>query len=310
MKPAEFEEKDYEGPLYTELLAGNHRIATPGQVFENAFGIDALMEADHPIFWDMFGYSNVPHGILLNHYRWGWVWRRYGGDRTLPTFQVNLLIQAKRPDYLSGKKSSLSRNGIKGSYWRFRIRAHQQVLLEQLERRLRNRALVVYAAPAFHELNLLYDHTKNQTIVENSSFVRPSRMVDHHLWNYDRAGSIGVATSEPEAIDDADFYSQLERTVSASESVDPKEALRLLEKEIGLVVSDNRENPIARYFQKLEEEVWSRAEEVFRQPGALLPFLKISVFFSLLNTEWLVAGRSSEQEPASSKTKMTHRSKS
>ncbi|MEN9284538.1 MAG: hypothetical protein RLZZ179_2031 [Verrucomicrobiota bacterium] len=306
MKPAEFEEKDFEGPLYRELLCVNHRIATPGQVFENAFGIDALMEADHPLFWDIFGYSDVPRGIFLNHYRWGWVWRRYGGNRTLPTFQVNLLIQAKRPDHLLGKNSSLARNGIKGSYWRFGIRAHQQVLLEQLERRLRNRALVVYAAPAFHELNSLYNHTANQTIVENSSFVRPSRMADHHHWNYERAGSVGVATSKPEAINDADFHSQLEQKVSASESVDPKEALRLLEKQIDFLVSYNQENPIARYYRRVEEEKWSRVEEFFRQRGALLSFLKISMFFDLLDTQWLVAGRSSEQEPASSETKILH----
>ncbi len=304
METADFEEKDYEGPLYRELLCGNHRIATPGQVFENAFGIDALMEADHPIFWDIFGYSSVPQGVLLNHFRWGWVWRRYGGDRTLPNFQVNLLIQAKRPDHLRGINSSLSRYGIKGSYWRFGIRAHQQVLLQQLERRLRNRALVVYAAPAFHELKALYDHTENQTIVESSSFVRPSRMAGHHHWNYNRSGSIGVATSEPEAIDDADFHSQLENKVAESESVDPKEALRHLEKEIDLVVSDSRENPIAQHFQKVEEEKWSRAEEFFRQRGALLPFLKISMFFDLLNTQWLVAGRSSEQERQSSESKV------
>ena len=254
MKPAEFEEKDYEGPLYRELLSGNHRIATPGQVFENAFGVDAIMDADHPMFWDLFGFPNVPQGILLNDYRWGWVWRRYGGDRTLPTFQVNLLIQAKRPDHLRGVNSSLSRNGIKGSYWRFGIRDHQQVLLEQLERRLKNRAFVVYAGPAFHEIKSLYDHTEAQSIVENSSFVRPSRMAGHHNWNYDRAGSVGVATSEPEAIDDADFHSQLEQTVSASETIDPKEALTLLEKDISLVVSDNRENPIVQYYQRLKRK--------------------------------------------------------
>ena len=45
---AEFEEKDFEAPLYTELRFGSHRIATPGQVFEGKFGIDAALEAEHP----------------------------------------------------------------------------------------------------------------------------------------------------------------------------------------------------------------------------------------------------------------------
>ena len=45
MRPAEFEEKDFEGPLYNQLLYGGHRLATPGQVFEGRYGIDAALEA-------------------------------------------------------------------------------------------------------------------------------------------------------------------------------------------------------------------------------------------------------------------------
>ena len=40
---AEFEEEDFEAPLYTELRFGSHRIATPGQVFEGKFEIDAAL---------------------------------------------------------------------------------------------------------------------------------------------------------------------------------------------------------------------------------------------------------------------------
>lgn len=33
----EFEEKDFEAPLYNELRFGSWRIATPGQVFEGKY---------------------------------------------------------------------------------------------------------------------------------------------------------------------------------------------------------------------------------------------------------------------------------
>ncbi|HIE8751948.1 TPA: hypothetical protein ACXP05_001002 [Klebsiella variicola subsp. variicola] len=33
----EFEEKDFEAPLYNELRFGSRRIATPGQVFEGKY---------------------------------------------------------------------------------------------------------------------------------------------------------------------------------------------------------------------------------------------------------------------------------
>jgi hypothetical protein len=292
MEHAEFEEKDYEGPLYHELLSGNHRISTPGQVFESAFGIDAMMEAHHPLFWDLWGYMDIPAGIMLNDYRWGWVWRRHGSARKLPTFQVNLLIQAKRPDYLRGKRVDLSRCGISGGYWRFAVREHQQVLLEQLERRLRNRALVVYATPVFHELGPLYDHIEKQAIVENSSFVRPTRMKGHHHWNYDKPGCVGAATSEPEAIEDADFITLLSKAVENSESIDPKESLLGFEKEISLVVTDNASNPIAQFYKRVDEKRLNRIAELVGGRSPLLPFLKISTFLNLLNTRWLIAGNS------------------
>ena len=162
MEIAAFEEKDYEAPLYSQLLWGNHRISTPGQVFENAFGIDAASEAHHPIFWDFFGYPDIPKGTFLPHHQWGWVWRRYGKHRDLPSFPVNLLIQAKRPDYLKGRNPFLAKYGINKDYRRFNIKEHQQALLFRLERQLKNRTLVVYASPSFHTLPDLYKYTEIQ----------------------------------------------------------------------------------------------------------------------------------------------------
>ncbi len=74
MKPAEFEEKDFEGPLYNQQLLGSQHLATPGQVFEGSFGVAAVLAAMHPEFWRMFGYSAVPRGVNLNNFRWGFVW--------------------------------------------------------------------------------------------------------------------------------------------------------------------------------------------------------------------------------------------
>lgn len=50
MKEPEFEEKDFEAPLYNQLLFGSHNIATPGQVFEGKFGIDAALQSLHLYF--------------------------------------------------------------------------------------------------------------------------------------------------------------------------------------------------------------------------------------------------------------------
>ena len=204
---AEFEERDFETPLYNELMFGSCRIATPGQVFEGKFGIDAALEALHPLFWDLFGYYDVPKGVILNDLRWGFVWRRLGNNkRELPTFNTNLLIQAKRPKPLLRVSAILKRYGFRPIYWRFEITEHQQEILEKVSRKLRRRALIVYASPAFHTLNELYDYTVAKTIVENTNFVKVERLHNHKKWNYYQPGTSGVAYSEPEFIKDEPFY--------------------------------------------------------------------------------------------------------
>ena len=132
MKPAEFEEKDFEGPLYSQLLSGSRNFATPGQVFEGRFGVDAVLEVLNPVFWPFFGYANPPGGVVLNHYRWGFIWHGLGRKRMLPNFSVNALIQAKRPDVLEGRRSAFSGLGIPGRYWRCFIMPHQQQILERI----------------------------------------------------------------------------------------------------------------------------------------------------------------------------------
>ena len=197
---------------------GSHRIATPGQVFEGKFGIDAALEAEHPLFWDLFGYYDVPRGIVLDELRWGFMWNRLGRKRRLPTFTTNLLVQAKRPDVLSRVPSDLKRYGFTPKYWRFDITPHQQEILEKVAKKLRRRALVVYASPAFHTLDNLYDFTEAQTVVENTSFVKVERLQNHKKWNYFKSGSSGVAHSEPEEIEDLPFYKMINETVEYNEN--------------------------------------------------------------------------------------------
>jgi uncharacterized membrane protein YcjF (UPF0283 family) len=117
-------------------------------------------------------------------------------------------------------------------------------------------------------------------------------MKGHHHWNYDKPGCVGAATSEPEAIEDADFITLLSKAVENSESIDPKESLLGFEKEISLVVTDNASNPIAQFYKRVDEKRLNRIAELVGGRSPLLPFLKISTFLNLLNTRWLIAGNS------------------
>lgn len=289
MHEADFEEKDFEGPLYNQLLFGSNLIATPGQVFEGHFGLDAALHAGHPLFWDMFGFHDVPPGVILPHFNWGWVWRRLGAVRPLPPFAVNLLVQSKRPDVLKGPNQSLQPFGIRKSYWRFKTKQNQQSLLAKLANTLGNRAFVVYASAAFDTFDALYLHTQNNTIVENSAFVRIDRMQNHHTWNYDVPGMTGVAMSDPEFIREEPILQQLETIASEVESQGPLAELQSLEKLVVTSIYEAEENSFADYVRQTDENRTTYVNELTPRLGdAGKSFFHLVSLFSLLDLEWFV----------------------
>jgi hypothetical protein len=94
---AEFEEKEYEFPLYHQLARVSQNVWAPGQVFEGYFGVDAALKVTTAEIWRKLGYPAPLCGVVLDDMRWGYIWRRRGGPRQLPTFNLNLFIQAKEP---------------------------------------------------------------------------------------------------------------------------------------------------------------------------------------------------------------------
>jgi len=292
MRNAEFEEKDFENPLYVQLLSGNICLATPGQVFEGRFGVDAALQAGHPFFWDLFGYRTIPGGINLNDYNWGWVWRDLGRRRPLPSFAINLLIQAKRPQYLSGVNATLSRLGIKHDYWRFEISQHQHDLLAAIQRTLANRALLIYASTAFDTYQELYEYTANNQLVENCAYVSVPRMTEHHSWNYDHPGTSGVASSDPKPIDDPPLPAQIDNLIQqASYSDDVFAQLDGLYHSV-LSVSEEHasQNPIASVYMRRNENLQARIRDARIERHEVLPFLGVIMFFQQLSTNWFLVG--------------------
>lgn len=285
---AEFEEKDFEAPLYSELKFGSHRIATPGQVFEGKFGIDAALEAEHPLFWDLFGFYDVPKGVVLDELRWGFMWRRLGRKRRLPTFNTNLLIQAKRPEIISRVSKELKNYGFRSKYWRFQITEHQQEILEKVSRNLQRRALVIYASPAFHTLDNLYDYTEAQTIVENTNFVKVERLCNHKKWSYSQSGTSGVAHSEPEFIEDISFDLMLEQArEEKQENGGFSENLRFLH-EVALDVCREVQahNPVAKYYLRLHGRLM-RMGELFELEETS-DYVAFNMFCNIAKLKWFI----------------------
>jgi len=283
---AEFEEKEYEIPLNTQLLLGNSNLWTPGQVFEGNFGIDAAIEVLRSDFWEIVGMQYPLEGVILSHFKFGYVWRKVDKTRPLPTFKLNLFLQTKRPEGLRRRSDILRRKGIQTPYWRFSIKQHQQKLLSRLKAKLKNRAFVAYGCSAFHTYEDLYHHTENNSLVNNSTFVKVDKLDNHSKWIYDRAGSIGIAMSEPERIEDNYLFDEIDGSVEnfTVENDDPLTNLRIIYNAINEICGElSEDNVIAREY--------IRRGQYFRNLNITISvsyFLSINLFLKLTSTNLFV----------------------
>jgi hypothetical protein len=203
------------------------------------------------------------------------------------------LVQAKRPDYLRGWNAQLSRYGIRGEYWRFKVDPHQQSLLEKVAHHLGHRAVVSYACAAFHTRHDLYHHIDSISIIEHSTFVPIRRMISHGSWNYNSPGSIGLGCSEPELIEDSHFLTLVERAVTElrdeEERVDIASSLRNIADVIFriCVQESNVGNPIAQRLVQAADRFGLRATDE-NQP--VQDFQTVAGFAYLANAAWFVLG--------------------
>lgn len=288
---AEFEEKEYEQPLNFELLSNpGNNIWSPGQVFEEHFGIDVALNVDKPDFWKLFGHINIPAGAILDSFNWGYIWRKIKTKRMLPNFQTNLLLQVKRSHHRIGRKAIYAAQGITGQYWQFEITDHQQHALDKLHQKLSNRALVCYASPAFHTLAELYDNIRMNSLVENTSFVQVHRMTGHKRWVYDQAGAVGLACSKIEKIEDQNFRSLINNIDSSSNDGNTLSNLLVLESAVIECIAElDQENPIAREFNRRIFNI-QNAETIAENSNllAIRAYVNFSTFCNLTNFSWFV----------------------
>ncbi len=297
MQPAEFEERDLEGSLYHQLAGNCPNLWTPGQVFEGHFGIDAALFVTHPFFYQVFNIIRPMGSVVLNDYSWGYVWKTYKKKRPLPNFSVNALFQAKRPDYLQGRSSSLAMHGISGSYWRFKISGHQHRLLERLYLNLKKRIIISYVSTAFHTMDDLYDHISNNSLVPNCTFVSAWRLNEHKQWCYKCPGARGVAYSDPEPVNDLPFLEQVNQAagnISEIENLNHRPTKFLSElSEITLRISKEeteKENPIAKIILILRDTLRDNLME-FKLSEEQRNFIYFHIFTRMTNTQWLVIGK-------------------
>lgn len=291
MNWAQFEEKEYEAPLYNQLEQGTLLVWSPGQVFEEHIGIDRAMFITDPRIWHLFNAALPRSGMFMPHYDWDFIWRNRRSRRSLPSFRLNLFLQAKRPQYTSHRPRQLRAKLSAGTCYKISIDSDQQTALATVATRARNRALVAYAGPVFYRHAQLWAHTQAGTIIENSTFPDAAKMVGHSAWWYTGPGATGHANPEWESIEDRDLISRLkEAKTDAQGDESVIQNLMSLDKILFSALHDNTATPTSRsaaWFQECRAiDAFMKEYEMIETP--LAPFMRIAAFAKVFNVQWYV----------------------
>jgi hypothetical protein len=194
MKDTQFGEGQYGSAVARELEA---RLAPfePTTNLEYYLAIDAAHSPRALAAICRILSVQIPRGIRLSPLLWPSLPRRFYDE--IPGRTVSLFLQYKCPVYQDAKSASKFK-WIGGPYFEVEFRKRQQRELRKLERRVRSRAVVRYAAPAFWTRADLDNHDAARAVCQNSGFVRPSKVRSHTKWMYAGPGSIAYFNPEKE----------------------------------------------------------------------------------------------------------------
>lgn len=227
---AEFEEKQFESHLNIELLGGTNLFYAPGQSLENTLGFDAALMTNHKNFLRLFPPFRHPNhrGLMIDRIWWDELTEYI---EHFPKIKFNTFIQHKRPEYMV-RSDAKEWNHWGQNYFRFAIVNHQQVALYELEQRIGNKGIAVYASPAFYMLKDLWDRIKKGNLVDHTNFCQVSKLNNHGRYSYITAGSTGKAHSET---DDVESFNFIEKLKTLSE-LKPYESNKTAIVEIGNIL--------------------------------------------------------------------------
>jgi hypothetical protein len=293
--PSEFEEKEFEAPLYNQLGSGTRLVWSPGQVFEEYIGIDHALFLHDAALWRFFGTAGPLRGALLHRFDWDFIWRRRG-RRPLPNFRLNLFLQAKRSHYYRRRPRTLRTVVPSGvPCWRFNLDPAQQEALERVAAKLGDRAIVAYAAPVFHRISQLNAHTVHGTMLANSTFPRVESLHGHSAWYYTEPGGSGFANPDVTPIEGMGLERLLEAVVAkrpsdTDGSVSEQLAILsgVIERTVMEEVSD--ENPRKALFFQRVREIDPMVATYEERPESLRWFLRVATFASAFNLDWYAVG--------------------
>ncbi len=235
------------------------------------------------------GYCLVP---VLSRHRWPRLWFRHRDRNRLPTFLLNLFIQAKRPQWSNRPSKVLREKGFAGLYWRFDINADQQKTLELVADKLKKRTLITYASPTFHQHQDLFRHTRTGSIADHSTFPSVGALKGHDSWYYNLRGASGIAHSVPEEIKELPLEQRIGQFVEGTQEWGYwSDNLKSLSVEILGAMSDGQLPETSRrasFFDAIKILDGELAD--VENAGVFRAFFTIQIFCEIYLVDWYVLG--------------------
>ena len=113
----------------------------------------------------------------------------------MPEFKLNLFVQFKRPQFLTSRGAK-EWSDWKQSYCRYGTTPHQQEALERIDAQSYGRASTIYASPAFWRAADLWEHVRNNAVVEQTNMASAAKLKGHGHYSYIGPGYNGKGHSE------------------------------------------------------------------------------------------------------------------
>lgn len=283
---ANFEEKSYEQFFNAELSSKSSVYFPLGQVQEGFLGFDATVMSRNRRLWRLLGHPFwfFPDFIGLDLREIADEMERFLSIHIneLPRMKTNLLFQYKRPQYIM---SVLGSEWVHWNtpYYRYNLYSQQHRLLSHISNTFGSHVLVLYAAPAIHDVNQLVRVHQQNKIIENSNFKRAIDLNGHSRNTYQNAGTHSIACSEPSRIENIDLINLLQTLESDSRAnEDNVDFIVNFRKQIVAIM--NQGQTISFAFNALNDSY----QYVARFP-LLYSFLVMRNFKTLTGLQWLIS---------------------
>ncbi len=229
MKKPQFAERQYEAAAHIELARGLASPFVPTQSIEAYIGIDAAADPVkcHAI-WRILSVQ-IPRRIALSPALWPALPRQFHDE--IPGRFCSLFMQFKRPVFQDSTRAK-HHTRMGGPYFQVGITAHQQLALLELQRRVKARAVVRYASPAFWSRADFDHYDARRQVLANSAFIPPSRIKTHRKWMYIGPAGKVVLNPDPEEADGETWEGVISQMTEAAIRQTLREHIRSLAAEI------------------------------------------------------------------------------